>query len=508
MIVTVFQEMRLPELGEQAYLANTSGGYGEMARAIPLALEETGFNQIAFFPLYGKNGATGHHIDYDSEYVPGANFVANVVYDFQYHPQVVSLYRVKMKNGTEVYGLKDQAADVLYRDNLQKKHLGACLGRMVPAVLKHLGIKPDIVWSHEWAPGLVIPNMANDPYFNGSKSLFTVHSPQGAALNCYPSGEFDSLAINPCYRNIFTQNGHLDPTLGVIGVADLTNGVSIEHGQFCRDRFWQYREKITGVLNGIPRRPVLSPRLRDLSFVPDAGQLRLAQQLDKAEYAAELSAAVGKAIDPREPFIAACRRLAVYKNQLPMLAPNIRHLCAERGAYVIVGGVAHKDDQDARWWEAQFTAWMNDPQFNGRFIYIGRPLYTDEWRRETLRGCDMWFECPFEGTEACGTSGMMAEICGKPVLGTKTGWHKECGQAYDPQTGEGHSFWIDPYNPETFGSQLDRMLDLFYAHRDNGDGQWPELCRRTFIAGCEHGISHMVERYRAQAFEPLLAARV
>jgi glycogen synthase len=504
-ILTVFQEMRLPELGI-AYPANTSGGYGEMARGIPQALDQAGIQHLSFVPLY-RMGDNGYCFDYDSDFVPGAKFWKDIIYHVYYQPKVVSVYQVEMKNGTRVFGLKFEAADKLYKDEFAKKTLAAHLGRIVPAVLKEMQIVPQIAWTHEWAPGLVLVNMASDPFFSGTKLLNTIHSPQGAALNCYDTGEFDSLAIPPEYRPAFTENGNLDPTLGVVSVAHLTNGVSIEHGEVCQRRFWQYQNKIIGIRNGVARRGVLSAGLRALPENPTADQLASAHLNDKAAFLRDLAECTGRTLDFNLPLICRFCRVATYKNVGPMFEPILYHLCVERQANIVVGGVAHQKDGDARYWEGKYTNWMNDPQFQGRFVYIGRPHYNDEWRMNAIRGCDIWIECPFPGTEACGTSGMMAEICGKPVVGTRTGWHKECGIPYNPQTETGHSFWIDPYTPEMMAKQLDWLINIFYQHRDQKNASWPELKRRVFLAGQEHDISHMIERYRSQAFEPLLNAQ-
>lgn len=510
-IAFVTAEMMISELGRFACDGNFRGGLGDLAGHIPDGMSRRGIKVIPITYFYPNHWQTREAIDYRR--TPACRLF-DLAVDIHWNRRTVPVFGIA-RGESWVYGLNDPNAGYLYPGEKEKKlKQAAFLGRAVPALLARLGEAPDIVWCQEWMTGLVIPNMRDAPSFRETKYLFTLHTPVREALEEFSAEWYGEMALDERYRAAYIRDGKsIDISSASVKLAHLVTGVSEENGEVVRAMFpEEAREgKIFGIMNGVSRDFMLSPRVKALAS-PSPQSLWEAHQGDKNELLGMIREKTGRMLNPREPLIALVRRLAEYKNQKPMFESIVSALCADRNesaggkrglaANIFIGGVAHEADSKCGPWMREFAKWMSDPRLKGRFVYL--PEYSERLRTLAVRGADIWVSCPWKRMEACGTSDFGAKMNGNINVATCGGGIREHGEEIDATLGTGDTLWIEPYNPETLYLQLKRATGLMYDFLENGNDVWPRLRMNNFLRGEELDVSRMIEKYEKKCFEPLV----
>ena len=264
-VVFVTAEMMIPELGRFACDGNFRGGLGDLAGHISDGMWRRGIKVIPVTYFYPEHWQTRETINYHR--TPACRLF-DLAVDIHFNRKTIPVFGIA-RGKSWVYGLNDPDAGYLYSGERGKKlERAAFLGRAVPALLKRLGIKPDIAWCQEWMTGLVTPNMRDDPYFHGTKYLFTLHTPAREALEEFPAEWYGKTALNERYRAVYIRDGKsIDISSGSVNLAHLVTGVSEENGEVVRAMFpEEAREgKIFGIMNGVSRDFMLSPRVKALA---------------------------------------------------------------------------------------------------------------------------------------------------------------------------------------------------------------------------------------------------
>jgi len=498
-------EMFIPEipgffrggLGDLA--GHTVGGLGKRYNAIPITYG------------YPRHWQTGELIDYRK--MPGLRYLFDLDVDVYFPPVRFSVPIFGIDRcGTGAYLICPQASslsnsqgDILYpSDTKINMEQSAFFGRAAEALLMRLGIKPDIVWCQEWRAGMTsIPSITINPYFEGTKHLYTSHTSRPEALPKFPSDWFDGLSINRRFYKDFLHEGYINPDKGCIRLADMVNGVSKEHGEILRTNNPEEAHKMAGIMNAVDRNFALSNRVKSLSN-PTPLDLFVAHQGDKRDLVDLVNSKTNTNWTADDFVIGLIRRIAWYKNQHPMFK-DIVHNLVRAGAKILIGGVAHENDYVCRPWAEEFKGWMKNPQLNGNFIYI--PEYNGSLRRLAAQGCDVWVECPWPQSEACGTGIFFAWINGNLVVATYSGGAKEHGTAINVEDGTGDCLYIDPYEPAVLEAQLRLMHGWYNNWIKNGNDLWLRLRRNAFKGGERLTIENMLQRYEERCFKPLLASR-
>ncbi|MBI2049000.1 MAG: glycogen/starch synthase, partial [Parcubacteria group bacterium] len=283
---------------------------------IPDGMSRRGIRVIPVTYFYPADWQTRSAINYHR--TPACRLF-DLAVDINFNRETVPVFGIA-RGESWVYGINNPAAGYLYPGEKAKKlEQAAFLGRAVPALLKRLGEKPDIIWCQEWMAGLVIPNMRDDPYFCGTKYLFTLHTPAREALEEFPAEWYGKMALHDRYRDVYIRGKVVDISSGSVKLAHLVTGVSEENGEVLRAMFpEEAREnKVFGIMNGVSRDFMLSPRVKALAD-PSPQSLWEAHRGDKEELLGFIREKTGRMLNPREPLVALVRRLAEYKNQKPM----------------------------------------------------------------------------------------------------------------------------------------------------------------------------------------------
>ncbi|OGZ00391.1 MAG: hypothetical protein A2945_03530 [Candidatus Liptonbacteria bacterium RIFCSPLOWO2_01_FULL_52_25] len=512
-VAFIVAEMMIPELGKFACNGNFRGGLGDLSGHIPDGMAGRGVKVLPITYFYPTHWQTREPINY--HHTP-AQWLFDLDVDIHFGRRTVPIFGIG-RAGAWAYGINDPCAGYLYPGNSEKKiDQAAFLGRAVPALLKRLGQKPDIMWCQEWMAGLVIPNMRDDPYFDDTKYLFTIHTTVREALETFPAEWYGKTAVDGrhCEDYIRNGNGRIDISFGSVKQAHRITGVSEENGEVLRAMFPEAarENKISGIMNGVSRNFMLSPHIKALGDNPTPEGLWGAHLQDKQELLQYIQAKTGMAFNPQKPLVGLVRRLATYKNQKPMFEKIVEAICSDRdetangreglATNLFIGGIAHEDDGECRQWMSEFAEWMKNPHLRGRFVYI--PEYSERIRTLAVRGSDTWVSCPQLRLEACGTSDFGAKMNGNPNIASRTGGIREHGKEINFETGEGDTLFIEPYNSATLYLQLKRMTGRMYDFLENGNGSWLTIRANNFLGGKELDVAHMIEKYEKLCFEPLL----
>ena len=166
----------------------STGGLGEVARALPEALTALGAEVISVMPMYRRVIEGGHALR-DTGIrlkIPlGFRVHAAEIWQHDGPPTTYFIRRDEYFDRRELYSLPERD----YTDNFERF---VFYQKAVVALIDHLAMKPDAVHAHDWTGGLI-------PWFlrygiNGmgregrERSVFTIHNL--AYQGIYPGAEF------------------------------------------------------------------------------------------------------------------------------------------------------------------------------------------------------------------------------------------------------------------------------------------------------------------------------
>lgn len=481
-VISVSMEALIEAFPQPACGANFTGGLG-----IRMGDDMSCFPELCdivlVVPFYRYHWQTGEEIDYDKT-------VAEYLFDFEAETLGKTAKAMRVKQGrAEILGLwSPEFFNYLYvSDRWQRFQQEVAVGHFVPALLKKLGIKPDIIWPQEGHTGVVIPAAKEDAYFQNSKFLFTTHSPVPEARERFPIDWFGGLRIpREKYYDAFINKSEwsIDLNHGAIALSDAVTAVSEEHCEVTKRIYPHCGQKIKWIRNGSSRNFWLSSRIKQMEATNggkcDSLKSWEAHQADKEEFLEFILKESGRQLSLKKPLLGFVRRFVVWKNQLPILEPIISAVCAERGELidtcfgrlgglgiqVFAAGKAHVSDDCCRGWIQVFNDWANR-LLPGKFIFLEQ--YSWELRKKAAAACDAWGTFSWPEWEACGTSDLGAAFNDNLNFAPKHGGPKGYLVEFNPENCQGNGFFIDPYNPLTLYQKLKIFSDLHYAWIEKGD---------------------------------------
>ncbi len=214
-----------------------TGGLADVTGALPFTLEALGHEVIIIMPGYKQIP--------DKKSVIGKNIRVYFIENDAYFG----------RDG--LYG--DKKGD--YKDNL-KRFSYYCKESL--KLLKEIGFTPDIIHCHDWQSALIPVYMktiyANDPFYRGVKTVFTIHNLGYQGL--FPKEEFPELGLDWKYFDVDTLEffGRVNLLKGGIVFSDLINTVSPTYSKEIQTKelgfglegvLTKRRNRLFGVLNGI-----------------------------------------------------------------------------------------------------------------------------------------------------------------------------------------------------------------------------------------------------------------
>jgi starch synthase len=406
-----------------------TGGLADVSGSLPLALAEEGVAVRLAMPKYRSVKVEGNSAVLSSG--EKAWFIENDDYF----------------NRKELYG--DRFGE--YSDNLDRYSF---FSRQVLERCIKEGFKPDIIHCNDWHTAL-IPVYLNtiykyDPFFAGTKTLFTIHNIAYQGL--FAKEEFPKTGLDWALFHIhyFEYYGKVNLMKAGIVYSDAVSTVSPtyateivmpEFGCGLDGVLKERESELYGILNGI-----------DYSVWNPATDRHIARNYsvdtldDKYVNKEKLQDQLGLKVDYSIPMLGMVSRLADQKGT-DLLASVISDLAAMKVQLVILG------TGDLRYHvllEKMARAHQNRISVN---------LTYDALPAERIYAASDIFLLPSR-YEPCGLSQMISFKYGAVPVVRSTGGLKDSVREFDPKTREGTGFTFSDYSPEAFLAAIKRALSM------------------------------------------------
>lgn len=441
-----------------------SGGLGEVAGALPRALNKNDVDCRVIIPLYGTISDQSKQL---------MKYITNFDVSVSWRRQYCGIFEAKV-NGVTYYFIDNEY--YFKRESLYGYYDDAerfsFFSRAVLDALSHIDFKPDIIHCNDWQTAL-IPFYYSIFYshvngYENIKTVYTIHNIQyqgvfgkeilneviGVSPEHYPLIEYDEIvnfakAAIECSNKVTTvsptyANEILDPWYS--------------HGldTILYQRSW----KLCGILNGIDTisyNPATDPDIfYKYSFEKKAGKSRNKKSLQ--EY-------FGFEINKDIPIIAIVSRLVSHKG-LDLIKSIIDELLYSTEVRVIMLGSGDQEYEEF----FKGVAERHPDKFR---LTLG---FIPDLSRKIYAGSDMLL-MPSK-SEPCGLSQLIALRYGTIPIIRETGGLKDtitdCGD------NEGNGFTFKTYNAHDMLWAINRSIDLFY----NNKPEWKKVVARALK--CDH----------------------
>ncbi|NQU99207.1 MAG: response regulator, partial [Parcubacteria group bacterium] len=597
LIFTISMEGNIPEFeGYDAQDANTRGGLGAYFGDKLEGLHLVGFKAIGAQPMYSKIVKHGRLTDVNYQELLDKGIIKRV-YSKEGNPLTVNVrawdtadinnhhnnpivpvevYTIN-RGGTPVFLFYDPYIfGTLYDDNRMFRYTQeVILGKAAYETLKVLEIIPDVLHLNEAHVVTTASQIRGDSYFKKTGILYTNHTVVPAGLEKFSDEKVGTNVERMLYqlgapgeeaqkyRAHFLRRGDVDFCHAAAQLADVINGVSLEHGVVTKRLFQNmYGEDydVVGVLNGSGNTWVNDDLLAiEKVRTPTIEELYNTHQQGKRVAYKEIEARTYRALDSDMPTLWEVRRIVEYKSQYPILKYLVHLLTADRGReftkndlrhfwyqdipglrsgfhhqiseeilnrlfadrekiyglgmQIAVGGPKYED-----FWADEFNRWTHTEEFKGRFTYIPNP--DAKLLKMQAIGADICCNNPRDLDEACGTSDQRTGRNGGINIALRGAGPVEWIRDYDPQARIGSGFLYGPYTyqaenglvadhdlfyrqtPVDIYSKAKLASDIFYDDLTH----WKEIMHASYLDSAKVTASAMEQRY-APVYEMTIEAR-
>ena len=444
-----------------------SGGLADVAGSLPKALVKDGVDARVIMPLYG-----------DLKYREDLEYVTNYSVPVGWRSQYCGLFK-SVRNGVTYYFLdneyyfKRRGLYGFYDDGERF----AFFSRAVLEMLPYIEFKPDVIHANDWQTALVPIYYrlfyANNDWYSGIKTLFTIHNIQYQGQYGFEILE-DVFGIPKSEQSLLEYNDCVNLMKGAIESANWVSTVSPTYAKeildpwfahkldpILRERAW----KLSGILNGIDVVGYDPATDKNLYETYDAKHLE-----GKAVNKAKLQERLGLAVDPDVPLIGMVTRLVSHKG-LDLVKGGVDNIMTYSNAQFVVLG-------SGDWEYEQFFKEMQ-AKYPGRFVLCQG--FVPELARKIYGGSDI-FLMPSK-SEPCGLSQMVALRYGSIPVVRETGGLKD--SITDSGDGKGNGFTFQTYDTQDMLNSVHRAI---YAYNESKDG-WKVLVERAMACDNSWGRS-------------------
>ncbi len=420
-----------------------TGGLADVAGSLPLALEELGVDIRVIMPKYASVKVKG-----DSATI-GKDIKVYFVKNDDYFKR------------KELYG--DKFGD--YHDNLDRF---AFFCKEVLERCKSEGFQPDIIHCNDWQTAL-IPVYLNtiykyDPFFSGTKVLFTIHNMAYQGL--FPKEEFPKTGLDWALFSInyFEFYDKVNLMKGGLVYSDAISTVSptyakeiltSEFGCGLEGVLKMRRDSLYGILNGIDY-DMWDPAKDTKVFK----KYSASNMLDKYINKEMLQKEAGLKVDSDMPIIGIISRLADQKG-LDLLAKIIDDLLNLKVQFMLLGTGENKYhilfEKVARRHPKNASISLKFDAVLAQKIYAASDIFLIPSRYEP-----------------CGLGQMISFKYGAIPIVRQTGGLKDSVEEFNPSTKEGNGFTFVEYKSECLLAAMKKALSV-YRNKD----VWRELVKKV-----------------------------
>ena len=471
--------MKVLYVASEANPFMASGGLGDVAGSLPIALRKRLIGCRVVMPLYDS---------IKQEYKDEMKFITSISVPVSWRRQYCGIFEAR-RNGVIFYFLDNQyyfKRDGIY-GHYDDAERFAFFSRAVLEIIPHLDWKPDIIHCNDWQSALTplyySCYYANQPGYENIKTVFTIH-------NIQYQGKYgdellnDVLGIAPEYNNLILYDGLVNFMKAGIECANKVTTVSPTYAKEILDPWNSYgldpilnqrSWKLSGILNGIDTdsyNPATDPNIFKNY---DESNFKEGKAVNKKE----LQQAMGMAVRDNVPLVGIVSRLAGHKGFDLMKAVLEKSLWERDIQYVVLGS--------GEWQYESFFRELHNKYPDKVGVTIG---FIPELARKIYAGADM-FLMPSK-SEPCGLSQMVSLRYGTIPIVRETGGLKD--SITDSGDGEGNGFTFKTYDAYDMLGAIYRAVDA-YSNKD----YWQTLVKRALECDMSWGKSanEYIKMYKA-----------
>lgn len=471
--------MKVLYVASEANPFMASGGLGDVAGSLPIALRKRLIGCRVVMPLYDS---------IKQEYKDEMKFITSISVPVSWRRQYCGIFEAK-RNGVIFYFLDNQyyfKRDGIY-GHYDDAERFAFFSRAVLEIIPHLDWKPDIIHCNDWQSALTplyySCYYANQPGYENIKTVFTIH-------NIQYQGKYgdellnDVLGIAPEYNNLILYDGLVNFMKAGIECANKVTTVSPTYAKEILDPWYSYgldpilnqrSWKLSGILNGIDTdsyNPATDPNIFKNY---DESNFKEGKAVNKKE----LQQAMGMAVRDDVPLVGIVSRLVGHKGFDLMKAVLEKSLWERDIQYVVLGS--------GEWQYESFFRELHNKYPDKVGVTIG---FIPELARKIYAGADM-FLMPSK-SEPCGLSQMVSLRYGTIPIVRETGGLKD--SITDSGDGEGNGFTFKTYDAYDMLGAIYRAVDA-YSNKD----YWQTLVKRALECDMSWGKSanEYIKMYKA-----------
>lgn len=463
--------MRVAILSAEAVPYSKTGGLGDVAGALPVALRNVGIDSLLITPCYWQTKA---------EYLwETAVHDLNVNWRGGVYPAKAFYSEA---NGSPTFLI--DAPSLFHRDSIygysEDHERFAFFCHAALTLLKRIGSAPDIVHLNDWHCGFGAVEIAElrrrDPYWGRTRTVFSIHNM--AYQGGFGDGDLWKFGFGSEFaRNAFAFNGYASAMKAGLQTSDTLSTVSRRYGfevqtpEYGYGLDWltrQRADRLIGITNGVDYQAWDPASDRELSAHFNIDDLE-----GKRECKRHMLERFSLPVDLDRPVIANITRLTAQKGIDLMMQVAGEVLAA--GAFIVSLGSGERRYED--FWQS-----LRDyaPQQVG--IYRG---YNESLAHLIEAGADM-FMMPSK-FEPCGLNQMYSLRYGTVPIVRAVGGLDDTVQNWDAVSGKGNGFKFGPYDAGRF---LEKIYEAIFAFGDregwrrlqrNGmsiDNSWENAARK------------------------------
>jgi starch synthase len=451
--------MKIVNISAEIAPFSKTGGLGEVAKSLPVALRQLGQEIISITPL--------HHTIERALLEPGGAF--SVVIDGK---TIEFAYWKKETNGGAVYFIEHKKyftdPDSIYLTGFDNERFYV-FGVAALELLKKIMFSPDVVQCHDWHTGLV-PYLlkyrySKDPFFESVASVFTIHNlafqfetnwweadescRDDGSKNLPPLGDRHMHCVNFALRAIMTAD-----VINTVSESYAKEILTKEFGENLEIMLRTRRSDIYGIINGVDYEaynPATDPGLKAQYNFDDIEK----KKINKVE----LQRVAGLPQDKDIPVIGMVSRITEQKG-VDLILKILDDVLDDR-VQVVIMGMGDKE------YENIFTSIYKEKYQNFSFLPF-------EKNKETLvyAGSDLYL-MPSR-FEPCGLGQLIGLRYGAIPIVRRVGGLADTIDNYDPESDQGIGFVFRKYEPiYLFGAIIRGLVN--YKHKQS----WERLVQRA-----------------------------
>ncbi len=448
-----------------------SGGLGDVAGALPKALNELGHDCRVIIPFYKE--------EINETYRDSFRFVASTFVDLSWRRQYCGVFEA-VYNGVTYYFVDNEyyfKRKGLY-GHFDDGERFAFFSKAVLEALPLIDFYPDVLHANDWHTALTPVFL--DVFYRASeeyqhiKTVFTIHNIEFQGK--YGDSLIGDILGLPDWARPLVMNGDcVNYMKGGIEASNAVTTVSETYAQEILDPFYSYglegilssrRYKLHGVVNGIDQ--VLYDPKTDNKLFENYSVKNYATK--KAENKKSLCEMINLPFDENRPLIAMITRLTSQKG-LDLVGAVIDDIMRADVQVVILG--------TGDW---KYESMIKSAQERHPNKFRAILAFSSDLASKIYGASDM-FLMPSK-FEPCGLSQLIAMRYGSVPIVRETGGLKDTVPAYNPETGEGKGFTFKTYNAY---DMLDAVWRTYATYNDKDN--WNKIVKNDMKSNFSWEVS-------------------